>query len=77
MGNALVVQRDAFTGNLTKRELILRHQLDTSARSYRDEAIGMLADHPDLRAMGHLKEFAMLRNAFSVPWGTTRRRERA
>jgi hypothetical protein len=77
VGNALVGQRDAFKGKLTKRELILRHQLDTSARGYRDEAIGMLAEHPDLRSMGNLPEFAMLRSAFSIPWGTTRKAKRA
>jgi hypothetical protein len=77
VGNALVGQREAFTGKLTKRELLLRHHLDTSARGYRDEAIEMLETYPDLRAMGRLKEFAMLRNAFSVPWGTSRKRKRA
>jgi hypothetical protein len=34
IGSALIKQRDKFIGKLTKRELHLRHQLDTSARSY-------------------------------------------
>jgi hypothetical protein len=74
VGNALVGQRDAFRGKLTKRELILRHQLDTSARGYRDEAIEMLTDHPDLRGTVNHREFAMLRDAFTVPWGTRKSR---
>jgi hypothetical protein len=47
VGCALVKQRDAFVGSqLSKRELSLRYQLDTSARRYCDDAIEMLSDHP-------------------------------
>jgi hypothetical protein len=71
VGCALVRQRDAFVGSqLTKRELTLRHQLHTGARRYRDEAIEMLSDHPDLRDMIYHQDFARLRDAFSIPWKT-------
>jgi hypothetical protein len=68
---ALVKQRNAFVGKLTKRELSrLRHQLDTSARRYRDDAIQMLFEHPELRDIVHHHDFARLRDAFPLPWPT-------
>jgi hypothetical protein len=72
VGCALVKQRDAFVGSqLSKRELSLRYQLDTSARRYCDDAIEMLSDHPDLRAMTHHQDFTRLRDAFpTIPWST-------
>ena len=51
VGSALVGQRDKFVGALTERERSLRHQIETTARRYRDEAIEMLSDYPDLRDM--------------------------
>jgi hypothetical protein len=77
VGCALVGQRNKFAGALTKRELSLRHQIETSARRYRDDAIEMLSDHRDLRDMVHHGEFAVLRDAFPTPWPTRTKRRRA
>jgi hypothetical protein len=58
VGCALVRQRDKFTGILTKREAALRRQIEDSARRYRDDAIEMLTEHPDLSGTVHHSEFA-------------------
>ncbi len=56
---------------MNKRELMLRHQLDVSARRYRDFAIAMLAEHSNVRGMVNNPDFTSLRDAF--PDGLTRR----
>jgi hypothetical protein len=71
VGCNLVRQRNSFRGKLDKRELMLRHQLDGSARRYRDFAIAMLVQHPEVRGIVNNPDFANLRDAF--PGGFTHR----
>jgi hypothetical protein len=74
IGSNLVRQRDSFMGELTKRDCSLRCVIETSARRYRDGAIEILAECPELPDMVNHPEFSRLRDAFPLPWPTRTKR---